>query len=221
MFATLYFLVFCPPNNNPFYLPFSDLPHPPYSCTVPSTLESPVNHRVRFHSISSDHLRGARRPSSAPSLDSSHHQSLFAPRYKNSSSSSTTSSQHYDSVNESSNGSEDDDTSKNNEKNAFYSSTVVPNPNTSLHSESFSQSYSDFPAYCSTPNKDLFTTANGSTLQYSTSFATPLVSSPAVANSPNNQSPKLLLDEHKENTPPFTPGMHPYRYTNKTCAFIV
>ncbi|KAF2357398.1 Pleckstrin domain [Trinorchestia longiramus] len=200
---------------------------PGASSRAPNTMESPVNQRVRFHSISSD-LRGTRRPCSAPSLDTQQfaHQKQF--------SGGNRSSQHYDSVTESSNGSdisnEDDDglsqtrrgedsgafsdeTEKNNQKNSYYSSK----------NRQISSTPTLFNDASRTENAGSYTSASGSTvtpfnsLLYSRSnpIPTPSQTSSSRAGLPSSTSSsagllastpsKLLRDDHKENTPPYVP----------------
>ena len=195
-----------------------------------------MNHRVRFHSISSD-LRGSRRPSSAPSLDSEHNifASATAKQYE---ASLNRINNHYYSVTESSgdnsNGDEEDHqhdltTSTNNQKNEFLSSQMQQQENhpsyiNSIHGHYNNTNYGGYNA--NTPSTNTIVSYdnynnpsnNNDTIYYSPSSSIPgsLNSSISGMLPPSHQQhstpatnalPISVRDEHKENTPPYAPGM--------------
>lgn len=178
-----------------------------------------MTQRVRFHSISAD-LRGTRRPSSAPSLNSQQHIYVTSTPHKKLSNAnddrcqdvdSTTSLDNAPSVKKADSTTYIDTTasSANNEKNV----NCLPRDNGrgSSYADSFSESYSNY-GYSSNNNTVTSTAApyhSSSSLQYprSTPIPTPSTQSiPTHHSTPIATSARLIRDEHKENTPPFTPG---------------
>ncbi|XP_047740079.1 uncharacterized protein LOC108667928 [Hyalella azteca] len=195
---------------------------------VPSTLESPVSQRVRFHSISSD-LRGNRRPCSAPSLDTQ--QSLFT-HQQQFSGNRNSSGRQYDSVTESSNGSDnsnedddglsstknidnDDDIEKKNQINSYYSSRLPGSPTShTIGNDSagnglgnnissiVSSTVTPFNSLHHSRSNPIPTPSQTPSPRVGMTTSTAPISPTILPSTP----PRLVPDDHKENTPPYVPA---------------